>query len=143
MMLPATANSPPNSFRPSRWLFESRPLREEPPAFLCAMASIPSVRSYVAHFCDEIITFFGDWRELSWAPLNANLGLCSPYGCGSRHRNPLAQPRGIIPRLLRLGRLGGHLGLALALRSRRLRGLGAAGEDLGDLHQSVFLAMPA
>jgi hypothetical protein len=33
------------------------------------MTSIPSVQSYVAHFCDEIITFFGDWRELSWALL--------------------------------------------------------------------------
>src|SRR6266581_8551385 len=59
-MLPAMACSPPNSFRPRRWLFESRPLRDEPPAFLCAMASIPSVRGYLAQLCDEIITFFGD-----------------------------------------------------------------------------------
>jgi len=26
---------------PSRWLLESRPLREDPPAFLCAMNSFP------------------------------------------------------------------------------------------------------
>src|SRR5665213_2902009 len=29
--------SPPNFFTPRRWPAESRPLREEPPAFLCAI----------------------------------------------------------------------------------------------------------
>src|ERR1700722_6570899 len=38
--LPAAIASPPNFFTPSRWPAESRPLREEPPAFLCAMGSL-------------------------------------------------------------------------------------------------------
>src|SRR3954469_9599195 len=37
MTLPPAIFSPPNSFTPRRWPAESRPLREEPPAFLCAM----------------------------------------------------------------------------------------------------------
>src|SRR5206468_11626357 len=37
MMLPAAIAWPPNIFTPSLWPGESRPLREEPPAFLCAM----------------------------------------------------------------------------------------------------------
>jgi hypothetical protein len=34
MMLPGMTNSPPNFFTPRRLPAESRPLREEPPAFL-------------------------------------------------------------------------------------------------------------
>src|SRR5215469_2496084 len=37
MMLPATTASPPNFLTPSRRPRLSRPLREEPPAFLCAI----------------------------------------------------------------------------------------------------------
>src|SRR5690348_13217259 len=37
MMLPARTDSPPNFFTPRRLLSLSRPLRDEPPAFLCAM----------------------------------------------------------------------------------------------------------
>src|ERR1700741_398261 len=37
MMLPARAFWPPKSFTPRRLLSLSRPLRLEPPAFLCAM----------------------------------------------------------------------------------------------------------
>src|SRR5277367_5838889 len=37
-MLPASTTSPPNFLTPSRRPGESRPLRELPPAFLCAMA---------------------------------------------------------------------------------------------------------
>src|SRR6476620_5457670 len=37
MILPARADWPPNSFTPRRLLSLSRPLRDEPPAFLCAM----------------------------------------------------------------------------------------------------------
>src|SRR5215510_7862465 len=87
MILPATAYSPPNSFKPSRWLFESRPLREEPPAFLCAMASNPSVGRYLAQFCDEIITFFGDFSGgLGIFP--GRLSLYGQYGRGAERRNP-------------------------------------------------------
>src|SRR5207342_1330080 len=38
MMLPARTVSLPNFFTPRRFDSESRPLREEPPAFLCAIA---------------------------------------------------------------------------------------------------------
>src|ERR1700694_4357206 len=37
MMLPPRTCSPPKRFTPSRWEFESRPLRELPPPFLCAI----------------------------------------------------------------------------------------------------------
>src|SRR6202035_634262 len=37
-MLPASTASPPNFLTPRRWPGESRPLRDEPPDFLCAMA---------------------------------------------------------------------------------------------------------
>ena len=40
-MLPAITASPPNFLMPRRRPSVSRPLREEPPAFLCAMASTP------------------------------------------------------------------------------------------------------
>jgi hypothetical protein len=37
MMLPAGITWPPKRFTPSRFALESRPLRELPPAFLCAI----------------------------------------------------------------------------------------------------------
>src|SRR6267143_429166 len=37
MMLPALTDSPPYALTPSIFGWESRPLRDEPPAFLCAM----------------------------------------------------------------------------------------------------------
>src|ERR671911_28679 len=37
-MLPGTTASPPNFFTPRRLDSESRPLRDEPPAFLCAIS---------------------------------------------------------------------------------------------------------
>src|SRR5215813_1518635 len=37
-MLPAGTTWPPKRFTPRRWPGESRPLRELPPAFLCAIA---------------------------------------------------------------------------------------------------------
>src|SRR5215471_15576008 len=39
MMLPASINSPPYDLMPRRFDSESRPLRELPPAFLCAISS--------------------------------------------------------------------------------------------------------
>src|SRR5215218_7723713 len=39
MMLPARTVSLPNFFTPRRLLSLSRPLRDEPPAFLCAMSN--------------------------------------------------------------------------------------------------------
>src|SRR3970282_1213617 len=37
MIAPADTASPPNAFTPSRFDVESRPFRDEPPPFLCAM----------------------------------------------------------------------------------------------------------
>src|SRR6478736_2971221 len=50
MILPARADWPPNSFTPRRLLSLSRPLRDEPPAFLCAMscAYLIFLNSYLA-----------------------------------------------------------------------------------------------
>src|SRR5579863_9110103 len=39
-MLPGTTTSPPARFNPRRRPRESRPLRDEPPAFLCAMCAL-------------------------------------------------------------------------------------------------------
>src|ERR1700724_3718082 len=44
MMLPATTASPPNFLTPSRRPRLSRPLRDEPPAFLCAILRAPRPR---------------------------------------------------------------------------------------------------
>src|SRR3954468_8501566 len=50
MMLPASTASPPNFLTPRRRPALSRPLREDPPAFLCAMTkariSLRFTRSY-------------------------------------------------------------------------------------------------
>src|SRR5437879_11048347 len=40
MMLPGTTISPPNFLTPSRRPALSRPLRDEPPAFLCAILNL-------------------------------------------------------------------------------------------------------
>src|SRR5277367_6623689 len=45
MMLPATTLWPPDFLIPRRRPSVSRPLREEPPAFLCAIALSPSGRA--------------------------------------------------------------------------------------------------
>src|SRR6267378_7722562 len=55
MMLPAATSCPPKRLTPRRFECESRPLRELPPAFLCAMAclSVPWIRlrlSDAGHF---------------------------------------------------------------------------------------------
>src|ERR1044071_5667648 len=56
MMLPASTLSPPAVFKPRRRPAESRPLREDPPAFLCAIALL-SNSDYVLHrFRDGIIS---------------------------------------------------------------------------------------
>src|SRR5580704_10068627 len=52
-MLPPVTASPPNFFTPRRRPFESRPLRDEPPAFLCAIDQTPSpfVQKAKQHAC--------------------------------------------------------------------------------------------
>src|SRR5207237_55422 len=48
MMLPARAAWPPNNFTPRRLLSLSRPLRDEPPAFLCAMSNYFAFGDFLA-----------------------------------------------------------------------------------------------
>src|SRR3954465_6421513 len=48
MMLPARTDSPPNFFTPRRLLSLSRPLRDEPPAFLCAMTNYFAFGDFLA-----------------------------------------------------------------------------------------------
>src|SRR5690242_12901863 len=48
MMLPARTVSLPNFFTPRRLLSLSRPLRDEPPAFLCAMTDYFAFGDFLA-----------------------------------------------------------------------------------------------
>src|SRR5438270_11155180 len=48
MMLPARTDCPPNFFTPRRLLSLSRPLRDEPPAFLCAMSNYFALGDFLA-----------------------------------------------------------------------------------------------
>src|SRR5215216_6077660 len=63
MMLPARHDSPPNSFTPRRWLLESRPLRDDPPAFLWAI-TVSETKSYIPRFLDECINSIADDSSL-------------------------------------------------------------------------------
>src|SRR6266568_3611735 len=57
IMLPASTSSPPNIFSPRRCPAESRPLREDPPAFLCAIIGLRnSLALYLERIRDKIIT---------------------------------------------------------------------------------------
>src|SRR5690606_1135991 len=54
MILPARTDSPPNFFTPRRLDSESRPLRDEPPAFLCAMiCSLYAVQTFVNAYAPD------------------------------------------------------------------------------------------
>src|SRR3954453_1655664 len=48
MILPARTDCPPNFFTPRRLLSLSRPLRDEPPAFLCAMSNYFALGDFLA-----------------------------------------------------------------------------------------------
>src|SRR5690606_12200785 len=59
MMLPGMTCSPPYFFTPRRRPAESRPLRDEPPAFLCAMVQTPSlISAYSSAFALRARGFF-------------------------------------------------------------------------------------
>src|SRR6266566_2061641 len=56
-MLPASTSSPPKIFSPRRCPAESRPLREDPPAFLCAIYRPPKLTClYLDRIRDKSIT---------------------------------------------------------------------------------------
>src|SRR5256885_769901 len=99
MMLPARTDSPPNFFTPRRLLSLSRPLRDEPPAFLCAMTNYFAFGDFLAPplagaaFSVEAAfavlpppvvllarsVFFGD---ASTSPLRGGFALASSLGAG-------------------------------------------------------------
>src|SRR5436190_8260107 len=117
-MLPASTCCPPYLLMPSRRPAVSRPLRDEPPAFLCAMVS-------------------GPWRSASGAEnfLDAHRRLVLAVAA--------LATRVLAPALLEGDDLGGaalldHLGHHLGARDRRLAELGLARarqhQNLGELH---------
>src|SRR5262245_18701957 len=58
MMLPASTFWPPDFFTPSRRPAESRPLRDEPPAFLCAMVGFLYFFGFEAGFLSALAAGF-------------------------------------------------------------------------------------
>src|SRR5580698_4279923 len=60
--------SPPKILIPRRWPAESRPLREDPPAFLCAIAGLQTLLAYVLYrIGDKNVTALRHSRLLLFA----------------------------------------------------------------------------
>ena len=117
MMLPARTLWPPDFFTPSRRPAESRPLRDEPPAFLCAMIRFLTSSASARASCQS-------WRlgfARGWLP--------APAWPWPSWRQAWSLRLGLLLGLFRL-RLGGQL--------RRLL---AVGQDLGDAERGELLAM--
>src|SRR5712692_82034 len=140
-MLPARTDSPPNDFTPRRRPAESRPLRDEPPAFLWAMISLR--RYLLPRFCDEITSLLFAFalgrrrlgsvrllrrlggllgRRLGGLRLGRRLGGDGRRGCFRRFRRSRLGGRRLTGRL---GRPGS------GLRPLDPGGLAPVGEDLG------------
>src|SRR5450759_2696031 len=139
-MLPASTISPPVDFKPIRRPAESRPFREDPPAFLCAMSAL-----------SNSVTVYTDSRkESSHFFLLLFLAFCGRFGglfCG-RFLAPglgLAFRLGPLGFRLALGRFACRFGLGLALgpRRRRFRRLGAVGQGLGVADHRELVAVAA
>src|SRR6185295_19338598 len=119
MILPASTLWPPDFLTPSRRPAESRPLREEPPAFLCAMGEFLTSSASTRASCQPWLpasaplVWFPSWRVSPWPPA-------------------WSWPRPSARLLLRLLRLG------LCSRLRRLL---AVGQNLGDAQRRQLLAM--
>src|SRR4029453_2252535 len=128
MMLPASTISPPADFKPSRRPAESRPFREDPPAFLCAIVVLEF--SYSVHrFREGIISLL--------------LALCSGLGwlfCG-RFGRLLCLAFGRFCLRFRRGGLDDRFWLALGPWRRRFRRLGSAGENFGDADHRKLVAI--
>src|SRR5882757_6996285 len=131
-MFPATAICPPDFFKPRRRPALSRPLREDPPAFLCA----------IELFSQISLIFYTDSVKESSHFFLLLLALGRRFLAG----------RGLGRGLFRLGRFGClgldvtlrlWLGLALGPFRGCLRGLGAAGQNLGDADHRKLMAETA
>src|SRR3954471_11032432 len=143
MMLPASTRSSPNFLTPRRRPSESRPLREEPPAFLWAMMN--SVNLVLAGFAPERIP------KISFRARLAGLGRLGASARSARlllGRGPLRRPS-VDPRRsgcgFARGRRSRRKRLSRSRRRRLSRGLRsrAAGEDLGDPDHGKVLAVAA
>src|SRR6185312_7345086 len=76
-MLPASTASPPNFFTPRRRPAESRPLRDEPPAFLCAISNYSAVFFAAAFLGAALVSVFGAAAFLGAAALASVAGAAS------------------------------------------------------------------
>src|SRR5690606_29129088 len=111
MMLPPTTSWPPNFLTPRRRPIESRPLRELPPAFLCAISN------YLLLLRSRLLGrgLLGS-RFLLGSILRGLLSRRFLLGSGLRSR--------LLRRVLGLGSLGSGFRLGFRLRSLSgLRGL--------------------
>src|SRR5687767_3943328 len=124
-MLPASTYSPPNFFTPRRRPALSRPLREEPPAFLCAMAHLLLLLDRL--LCRSLLG-----RRLGLGAARG-LRLCGGLGGGFLGRRLPGRLLGGLCRFLL--RFGGGGGLRLG------RGLAPLGQDLADADHREVLAV--
>src|SRR5690606_33894664 len=105
MMLPPTTSWPPNFFTPRRRPAESRPLRDEPPAFLCAISN------YLLLLVGGLLGRRILGRLLGGRLLRGGI-LRGLFGSGR-----LLRSRGLLRSFLGFRSLGGSLRLGLRLRS--------------------------
>src|SRR5215475_9970267 len=86
-VLPASTISPPVDFKPSRRPAESRPLREDPPAFLCAIVLSRTLAYSVHRFLDGIISLlFAFCSRLFCGSFGRFFGPCFGRLCFRRRR---------------------------------------------------------
>src|SRR5580704_12759587 len=136
--------SPPKILIPSRWPAESRPLREDPPAFLCAIAGLQTFLAYVLYrIGDKSVTTLRHFGLLLFA-LRSRLF----SGRSLRLGRSLFLLRGRgrwLSRALVTFRCRGRFGLRRLgpLRPRLFARLLAVGQNLGDAQQREFLTVAA
>src|SRR5882672_3609757 len=143
MMLPGITCSPPYALIPSRLPAESRPLRDEPPAFLLAIARLQLRSESLDQFLDGIISIFVELQLLSLFALGGGL-------LGARFGRSLLGNR-LLGRslfLCGLGRLVVAIGRCrydglLPLRPRSDRRRLVIGQDLGDAQHRDLVAIAA
>src|SRR5258708_36502289 len=122
MILPARHGSPPNNLTPRRCPGESRPLREDPPAFLCAMV----ISVLFRHWFEFMTTSRPRSPPCGGEGRGCHSGACLGCSGGGQIGN-----RGIGG-----GRIGGGIGFrhrrSLRPSRRPPRRLAAPGPELGD-----------
>src|SRR6476661_3182206 len=120
MMLPGMTTSPPYCFRPRRRPAESRPLREDPPAFLCAIVRLQHLAWVVTQIYDEITSLLFAFAAFGGRLLGFLGRSLGGFLCRSLLGRGLGSLRGGLG-LFAFGR--GGLRLRRRLRLCHLRGL--------------------